>query len=121
MCSRIIVFVSLSFSLTSITTEAQSLSAGEPTGSENLLSSAPSIYYNEVKTYVNPVLPGDHPDPTLLKVAGDFYHCGSSFHFTPYLPVYHSKDLIHWEVISRVVPSSVAGFVTDQPSGGIWQ
>ena len=48
-------------------------------------------YYQQVKTYVNPVLPGDHPDPTLLKVGDDFYHCGSSFHFTPYMPVYHSK------------------------------
>lgn len=63
-----------------------------------------SHFYNEVNTYVNPVLPGDHPDPTLLKVGDDFYHCGSSFHFTPYLPIYHSKDLVHWEVISRVVP-----------------
>ncbi|MGZ3847314.1 MAG: family 43 glycosylhydrolase, partial [Flavisolibacter sp.] len=53
------------------------------------------IYYQSVSTYVNPVLPGDHPDPTLLKVGDDFYHCGSSFHFTPYLPIYHSKDLIH--------------------------
>lgn len=80
-----------------------------------------SAYYNEVSTYVNPVLPGDHPDPTLLKVGDDFYHCGSSFHFTPYLPVYHSKDLVHWEVISRIVPPSIAGWVTDRPSGGIWQ
>src|SRR5579872_639737 len=61
-------------------------------------------FYQRVGTYVNPVLPGDHPDPTLLKVGDDFYHCGSSFHFTPYLPVYHSRDLIHWEEISRVVP-----------------
>src|SRR6185312_1979564 len=79
-------------------------------------------YYNSVKTYVNPVLPGDHPDPTLLQVGGDFYHCGSSFHFNPYLPIYHSKDLVHWEVISRVVSPSVAeGMVTDRPSRGIWQ
>jgi beta-xylosidase len=80
-----------------------------------------NAYYNQVKTYVNPVLPGDHPDPTLLKVGDDFYHCGSSFHFTPYLPVYHSKDLIHWEVISRIVYPSVAGMVSDKPSAGIWQ
>jgi xylan 1,4-beta-xylosidase len=80
-----------------------------------------SDYYNQAKTYTNPVLPGDHPDPTLLKVGDDFYHCGSSFHFTPYLPIYHSKDLVHWEVISRVVPPSKAGFVTDRPSAGIWQ
>ncbi len=79
------------------------------------------IYYQSVRTYVNPVLPGDHPDPTLLKVGDDYYHCGSSFHFTPYLPIYHSKDLIHWQVISRVVPPPIAGFVTDRPSAGIWQ
>ncbi|CAM3823807.1 family 43 glycosylhydrolase [Mucilaginibacter galii] len=78
-------------------------------------------YYQTVQTYVNPVLPGDHPDPTLLKVGDDFYHCGSTFHFNPYLPIYHSKDLVHWEIISRVLPASKAGWVTDRPSGGIWQ
>ncbi|WP_205509578.1 family 43 glycosylhydrolase [Longitalea arenae] len=80
-----------------------------------------SAYYHEVSTYVNPVLPGDHPDPTVLKVGDDFYHCGSSFHFTPYLPIYHSKDLVHWEVISRVLPPAKAAWVTDRPSAGIWQ
>lgn len=80
-----------------------------------------SAYYESVKTYVNPVLPGDHPDPTLLKVGNDFYHCGSSFHFTPYLPIYHSTDLVHWEVISRVLPPSRADWVSDRPSAGIWQ
>lgn len=80
-----------------------------------------SVYYNGVNTYVNPVLPGDHPDPTLIKTGDDFYHCGSSFHFTPYLPVYHSKDMVHWEVISRVVLPTKAGWVTDRPSAGIWQ
>jgi len=80
-----------------------------------------SGYYNEVRTYVNPVLPGDHPDPTMIRVGEDFYHCGSSFHFTPYLPVYHSKDMVHWEIISRVVPPARGQFVSDHPSAGIWQ
>jgi xylan 1,4-beta-xylosidase len=78
-------------------------------------------YYQLVNTYINPVLPGDHPDPTLLKVGDDFYHCGSSFHFTPYMPVYHSRDLVHWEVIGRVLPPSKAGWVSDRPSAGTWQ
>jgi xylan 1,4-beta-xylosidase len=80
-----------------------------------------AAFYTEVNTYVNPVLPGDHPDPTMIKVGDDFYHCGSSFHFTPYLPIYHSRDMVHWEVISRVVPPAKAGFVADKPSAGIWQ
>ncbi len=87
----------------------------------NLSAQNTDAFYNEVKTYVNPVLPGDHPDPTMLKVGDDFYHCGSSFHFTPYLPIYHSKDMVHWEVISRVVPPSAGNWVTDRPSAGIWQ
>jgi beta-xylosidase len=78
-------------------------------------------FYQEVKTYTNPVLPGDHPDPTLLKVGDDFYHCGSTFHFSPYMPIYHSKDLVHWKVIGRVLPPAKAGWVSDRPSGGIWQ
>jgi len=72
-------------------------------------------------TYTNPVLPGDHPDPTLLKVGNDFYHCGSTFHFNPYMPIYHSTDLVHWEVIGRVLPPSKGAWVSDKPSEGIWQ
>jgi len=89
--------------------------AGQRTPSEETSN------FQQVNTYVNPVLPGDHPDPTLLKVGDDFYHCGSSFHFTPYLPIYHSKDLVHWRVISRVIPPSKGNWVTDRPSAGIWQ
>jgi beta-xylosidase len=81
----------------------------------------PLAPYSAEMTYVNPVLPGDHPDPTLLKVGDDFYHCGSSFHFNPYLPVYHSRDLVHWKVIGRVLPPARASMVTDRPSGGVWQ
>ena len=70
-------------------------------------------FYQEVKTYVNPTLPGDHPDPTLLKVDNDFYHCGSTFHFNPFMPVYHSTDLVHWEIIARVLPPEKAGWVSE--------
>jgi xylan 1,4-beta-xylosidase len=77
--------------------------------------------YQQVNTYVNPVLPGDHPDPTMIRVGNDFFHCGSSFHFTPYLPIYHSTDMVHWKVISRVVAPAKATWVTDRPSAGIWQ
>ncbi|MCR8556509.1 family 43 glycosylhydrolase [Mucilaginibacter sp. BJC16-A38] len=80
-----------------------------------------SSFYQTVQTYVNPVLPGDHPDPTLLQVGKDFYHCGSSFHFNPYLPVYHSTDLVHWKIIGRVLAPAKADWVTDRPSAGIWQ
>lgn len=99
---------------------AQPNAAGS--GSNAGLTDADSLrFYNTVNTYVNPVLPGDHPDPTLLQVGDDFYHCGSSFHFNPYLPIYHSKDLVHWKVIGRVLPPAQAAMVSDRPSNGVWQ
>jgi beta-xylosidase len=76
---------------------------------------------NGVRYYINPVLPGDHPDQTLMRVGSDFYSAGSSFHYSPFLPIHHSKDLVHWEVISRVVPANWSGLQSDMPSNGTWQ
>lgn len=76
--------------------------------------------YQVVRTFVNPVMPGDHPDLTLLKVGNDFYSCGSNFHFTPYLPILHSTDLVHWREICRVVPPTWSGLISDAPQAGTW-
>jgi len=69
------------------------------------------------KTYMNPVIPGDHPDCTITKVGNDFYTTGSSFNVTPV--IYHSTDLVHWEAISQPVSASWAVF-DDKPGGGCW-
>ncbi|MEU8122875.1 glycoside hydrolase family 43 protein [Spirillospora sp. NPDC049024] len=44
----------------------------------------------------NPVLPGCHPDPTVCRVGDDFYLVTSTFEWFPGLPVFHSRDLVHW-------------------------
>lgn len=69
------------------------------------------------KTYMNPVIPGDHPDCTLTKVGNDFYTTGSSFNVTPV--IYHSTDLVHWEAIAQPVSASWSNF-GDNPGGGSW-
>ena len=69
------------------------------------------------ETFINPVIPGDHPDPTLTKVGNDFYTSGSSFNPTP--KIYHSTDLVHWEVIAQPVSPSWTVY-GDEPGGGIW-
>jgi xylan 1,4-beta-xylosidase len=69
------------------------------------------------KTYMNPVIPGDHPDPTLTKIGKYFYTSGSSFNPTP--KIYRSSDLVHWEVIAQPVAASWTGY-GDSPGGGIW-
>ncbi len=69
------------------------------------------------KTYMNPVIPGDHPDCTLTKVGNDFYTTGSSFNVTPV--IYHSTDLVHWEAIAQPVSASWAIY-DDKPGAGCW-
>ena len=54
-------------------------------------------------SYKNPILSGMHPDPSIVCVGDDFYMVNSSFVFFPCIPISHSKDLIHWEVIGHAI------------------
>ena len=47
-------------------------------------------------TYINPVVPGDHPDPTILKDGENYYMTFSSFLAYPGIVIWHSTDLINW-------------------------
>lgn len=60
-----------------------------------------SIVANSIigQSYKNPVIPGFNPDPSVCRVGDDFYLATSSFGYFPGVPMYHSKDLIHWEHI----------------------
>jgi len=49
--------------------------------------------------YLNPILAGDRPDPSVLKVGGDYYLVTSSFLSVPGLLIWHSKDLVNWEPV----------------------
>ena len=51
----------------------------------------------------NPVLPGFHPDPSVVAVGEDYYLVNSSFHYFPGVPIYHSRDLQNWEQIGNVL------------------
>ena len=53
--------------------------------------------------YRNPVIPGYHPDPSVCRVGNDYYLVNSSFQYFPGVPIFHSKDLIHWEQIGNVL------------------
>lgn len=49
----------------------------------------------------NPLLPGFYPDPSICRVGEDFYMVTSSFSYFPGVPVFHSRDLMHWEQIGH--------------------
>ena len=49
--------------------------------------------------YENPVLPGFYPDPSICRVGEDYYMVTSTFAYFPGIPIFHGKDLIHWNQI----------------------
>ncbi|MDT0165626.1 glycoside hydrolase family 43 protein [Actinotalea sp. AC32] len=57
----------------------------------------------QARTVRNPVLPGCHPDPTVCRVGDDYYLATSSFEYVPGIPLFHSRDLVHWRPIGHAV------------------
>lgn len=62
-------------------------------------------------TYRNPILAGDHADPTVLKDGDIYYATFSSFDYYPGLPVWQSRDLVNW---------SPLGCALAQPLGSVY-
>src|SRR5688572_1692760 len=48
-------------------------------------------------TFLNPIMPGDHPDPSILKDGDDYYMTFSSFDAYPGVVIWHSRDLVNWQ------------------------
>lgn len=46
--------------------------------------------------YCNPIIAGDHADPTVLKDGDDYYMTHSSFVSSPGVVIWHSRDLVNW-------------------------
>jgi xylan 1,4-beta-xylosidase len=47
--------------------------------------------------FLNPLIPGDHPDPAILKDGEDYYMTFSTFDSYPGLTIWHSRDLVNWQ------------------------
>ncbi|WP_420805725.1 glycoside hydrolase family 43 protein [Paenibacillus wynnii] len=54
-------------------------------------------------TYSNPILPGFYPDPSITRAGDDYYLVCSSFEYFPGVPIFHSRDLVHWTPIGHVL------------------
>lgn len=72
-------------------------------------------------SYRNPVIPGFYPDPSVCRVGEDYYLVTSTFEFFPGVPVFHSRDLVHWEQIGHALTrASQLPLREAPPSGGIY-
>src|SRR3954453_22491270 len=60
-------------------------------------SQAPGLAKATKPQYENPILPGFYPDPSITRAGDDYYLINSSFAYYPGIPVFHSRDLVHWK------------------------
>jgi len=58
-------------------------------------------------TFLNPIIAGDHPDPTVLKDGDDYYMTFSSFNSYPGIVIWHSKDLVNWVPIGPALQKNI--------------
>lgn len=66
--------------------------------------SACNFQSSKEKVFQNPVLPGDNPNPSVIKIGESYYASATSNEWSPLFPIYKSDDLQHWELISYVFP-----------------
>lgn len=53
--------------------------------------------------YANPLLQGFYPDPSIVRVGSDYYLVNSTFAWFPGMPLFHSRDLVHWTQIGNAI------------------
>jgi alpha-N-arabinofuranosidase len=53
--------------------------------------------------YSNPILQGFYPDPSIVRVGADYYLVNSTFAWFPGMPIFHSRDLVHWTQIGNAI------------------
>ncbi len=72
-------------------------------------------------SYRNPILLGFYPDPSICRVGEDYYLVTSSFEYFPGLPLFHSRDLVHWQQIGHVLDRPTQLDLDEiRPSGGLF-
>jgi xylan 1,4-beta-xylosidase len=83
--------------------------------------SSPDSMLNNVHTIKNPILPGFNPDPSIVRVGDDYYIATSTFEWYPGVQIHHSRDLVHWQLLTRpLTRPSQLNMLGDPDSCGIW-
>ncbi|MET0634531.1 MAG: glycoside hydrolase family 43 protein [Chitinophagaceae bacterium] len=58
-----------------------------------------SLMRTEAQSFQNPILAGFYPDPSICRAGDDYYIVNSSFAYYPGLPIFHSKNLLNWQLV----------------------
>ncbi len=69
----------------------------------------------------NPILRGFNPDPSIVRVGEDYYIATSTFEWYPGVQIHHSRDLVHWRLLTRPLRrASQLNMLGDPDSCGVW-
>jgi beta-xylosidase len=58
-------------------------------------------------TFLNPIMAGDRPDPSILKDGDTYYMTFSSFESVPGLVIWQSKDLVNWTPVVAALTANI--------------
>lgn len=53
----------------------------------------------------NPILQGSHPGTSICRKGNDYYMASATFSMYPAIPIYHSTDLVNWELVNFALPT----------------
>ena len=69
----------------------------------------------------NPILRGFNPDPSIVRVGDDYYIATSTFEWYPGVQIHHSRDLVHWQLLTRPLTRATQLDMRGEPdSCGVW-
>jgi xylan 1,4-beta-xylosidase len=69
----------------------------------------------------NPILRGFNPDPSIVRVEDDYYIATSTFEWYPGVQIHHSRDLVHWRLLTRPLNRASQLDMRGNPdSCGVW-
>jgi beta-xylosidase len=68
----------------------------------------PAVAPSQEVVYRNPVIAGDHPDPTVLRVGADFWALVTTGGWAPHFTIMRSRDLVAWRTVGAVFPQKPA-------------
>jgi xylan 1,4-beta-xylosidase len=69
----------------------------------------------------NPILKGFNPDPSIVRVGDDYYIATSTFEWFPGVQIHHSRDVVHWRLLTRPLRrASQLNMLGNPDSCGIW-
>jgi xylan 1,4-beta-xylosidase len=69
----------------------------------------------------NPILRGFNPDPSIVRVGDDYYVATSTFEWFPGVQIHHSRDLVHWRLLTRPLTRATQLDMRGDPdSCGVW-